>query len=147
MITLQIANNLFIQKNKVISYETHVANILDSYIVELGKYSRTTGKHIHKIASYFNLQVIRSDNKKSFHKYQTGIEPFKMKNALKPKISIQLIKSGIDLSSVKNEDLWNFIIENKDYIGKQDWDVFKQILKLPETTPNPRLEKFKWESL
>jgi len=146
-ITFQIADNLFIQKNKVISYETHVANIVGNSIIELGKYSRTTGKHIHKIAQYFKLNIVRSDDRKVFYKYEMGIEPFRMKNALKPKISIELIRAGIDLTKATSQDLWTFVIENKDNISKQDWDIFKEIMDLPENTPNPKLQKFKWESL
>ena len=51
----QIASNLKLDGNKVISYTTHVATIEGDKLIVLGYWSQTTSKHINKIARLYNL--------------------------------------------------------------------------------------------
>jgi hypothetical protein len=53
----QIASNLKLDGNKVISYTTHVATIEGDKLFELGKWSQTTTKHVNKIARLYNLTI------------------------------------------------------------------------------------------
>jgi len=74
----QLGENLFIKGDKVISYETHVASIKDNIIYEFGKFSRTTSKHISRVANILKLPVKTVNKNVAFFKYEMGIEPFKM---------------------------------------------------------------------
>jgi hypothetical protein len=53
--------NLRIEDDKVISYVTHVATIVDDkYLVVHGYWSKTTSKHINYVAKVKNL-IVTSD--------------------------------------------------------------------------------------
>ena len=56
--------NLKVEGNKVFSYNTHVANIEGSKLIQLGWWSVTTQKHINYVASELNLTLNKSDHKK-----------------------------------------------------------------------------------
>jgi hypothetical protein len=74
-IPLKIKDNLWIKGNTIVSYETEVATIEDDTIFEHGKFTRTTTKHIHSIASMFGLNV-KTDPKKAgvrFWKFEQGV--------------------------------------------------------------------------
>ena len=49
--------NLKVEDNRILSYNTHVASIIDGYVVEHGYWSKTTRKHINYVAALYNLQV------------------------------------------------------------------------------------------
>ena len=73
METLKLRENLFRKGNEIISYDTVVAHIEDDKLIEHGRYSRTTSKHIGHVARIFNLSVIHAKNKeRGFYKYETG---------------------------------------------------------------------------
>ena len=55
--------NLKVEGNKVISYNTHVATIEDSKLIQLGYWSRTTQKHINYVARELNLTLSKQDQK------------------------------------------------------------------------------------
>lgn len=99
MITLKIAENLHVVGNNVISYDTKVAVIEGNSLVELGKYSRTTTKHIHKVTDLFGLNLIRSNKrKKDFYFHELGVKTNR-ENSIGPVTSAKIaeaISSGVD---------------------------------------------------
>ena len=68
----KLKNDLYLQGNKVISYETVVATIKDGYLIEKGKFSNTTSKHISYVAQLLGLQIVRSNKRPSFDKLPYG---------------------------------------------------------------------------
>lgn len=68
----KVKQNLHLIGNKVYSYETHVATIEGQNLVEHGKYSNTTGKHINHIARMYNLNIIPAKKKAEFNKLPYG---------------------------------------------------------------------------
>ena len=78
--TLQIAQNLFLMGNKVISYETHVATV-EFYPESLGrrpvlttkgKYSRTTSKHIQRVRQLLDASFVDQTQKQAFYQFEFG---------------------------------------------------------------------------
>ena len=75
MLTLKVGDNLHISGNNVISYDTVVAKISGNDLIELGKYSRTTTRHIHKVTDLFGLNLIRSNKRKDdFYCHEMGVK-------------------------------------------------------------------------
>jgi len=100
MITLKITENLHVVGNNVISYDTKVAVIEGNTLVELGKWSRTTSKHICRVASLFRLSVIPAKDKKwpSYGWLEYGVKS-RRENSVGPDTSAKLaevISSGVD---------------------------------------------------
>jgi hypothetical protein len=61
METLKLRDNLFRRGNEIISYDTIVAHIEDDKLIEHGRYSRTTSKHIgHPAYSIYRLFMQRT---------------------------------------------------------------------------------------
>ena len=59
----RIGHNIFRDENKIYSFLTHVATIDGDKLIEHGKYSRTTSKHVKKVASMFNLTIVENKTK------------------------------------------------------------------------------------
>jgi hypothetical protein len=74
-IPLKIKDNLWIKGNTIVSYETEVATIKDDTILEHGKFTRTTTKHICAIASMFSLKIKTDPNSAGvrFWKFEQGV--------------------------------------------------------------------------
>jgi hypothetical protein len=88
METLKLRENLFRRGNEIISYDTIVAHIEDDKLIEHGRYSRTTSKHIGHVARLFNLSVVHAKNKeRGFYKYETGEISVNIPGALSVKTS------------------------------------------------------------
>ena len=51
--------NLRIIGDQVWSYQTHVATIKDSNLIQLGYWSQTTQKHINYVANELELKLIK----------------------------------------------------------------------------------------
>jgi hypothetical protein len=68
----KIKDNLFIEGENVISYETVVAKIDGKNLVELGKFSNTTSKHIKIVAELYDLTVLPSFDRPKFEKLDYG---------------------------------------------------------------------------
>ena len=71
---IKIANNLHLDGSKVYSYETHVATISGSQLIENGKYSNTTTKHIQKVAKLYGLTIVKSTERPDFNKLDFGVK-------------------------------------------------------------------------
>jgi hypothetical protein len=70
----QLSPNLFLDGNKVFSYNTHVAEIKENRLEVFGKYTRTTSKHIYHVSRIFDLPVeINKDKQKDFYKLPMGM--------------------------------------------------------------------------
>lgn len=91
METLKLRENLFRKGDQIISYDTVVAHIEDDKLIEHGKYSRTTSKHIGHVARLFNLSVVHAKNKEEgFYKYDTGEISISIPGALSMKTSKEI---------------------------------------------------------
>lgn len=55
---MKYKETLNVIENKVFSYKTHVATIEDKNLIQLGKWTRTTQKHINHVARIKNLKLI-----------------------------------------------------------------------------------------
>ena len=100
---LQIAQNLFLVGNKVISYETHVAT-LQFYPKELrrrpvlttkGKYSRTTTKHIHRVRQLLDASLVDHQivplHCQAFYQFEFGTQ-CKIPGSISPAGSSQIME-------------------------------------------------------
>ena len=54
---MKYKENLNIIENKVFSYKTHVATIENKYLIQLGKWTRTTQKHINYVGKIKGLML------------------------------------------------------------------------------------------
>jgi hypothetical protein len=91
METLKLRENLFRKGDQIISYDTVVAHIEDDKLIEHGRYSRTTSKHIGHVARLFNLSVVHAKNKENgFYKYDRGEIKIDMPGALSVKTSTEI---------------------------------------------------------
>ena len=113
----KVSNNLFVVEDRIISYETEVAVIDGDSINELGKFSRTTTKHIQKVSTLLGKRIIHalSKTKPDFYKHEMGIR-IDYSNCVSPKATgliFERIKKGVNLeiaiASLKNE------------LPKKDW--------------------------
>lgn len=142
-LNFKLDDNLFLEGRKIISYETHVADIREGYIEARGKYSRTTSKHISKAASLLGLKMNPSDKKEYFYKHEYGAK-FSIDNCLSEKISAFIISylkgEGLDYLSHKPEDLLPMLITIPN-VGPKDWEILKEYLNLPQDTPTPQQQE------
>lgn len=91
MNTLQLKKNLFRKGDDIISYTTTVACIQNDSLIELGKWSRTTSKHIHYVAQLYKLNLVRFDGKKDsgFWPFEYGVD-IKRPDSLSTKTSVEI---------------------------------------------------------
>lgn len=73
---IKIKANLFINGKSVHSYATHVADIVQNEIVEVGKFSRTTTRHISDVAraTGFCVKDQGKLKKADFYKFEPGVK-------------------------------------------------------------------------
>ena len=73
---IKIKANLFINGKNVYSYETQVADIVQNEIVEVGKFSRTTTRHIGDVAKATGFRVKQQPKlqKADFWKFEMGVK-------------------------------------------------------------------------
>lgn len=69
----KVGHNMFVDGNKFISFTTHVATIEGDKLIENGKYSSTTSKHVSKYAKMMGLEVVRSKERPEFDKLWMGV--------------------------------------------------------------------------
>ena len=98
-ILLKIKDNLFIEGgHTIISYDTAVAKIEGNKIIEAGKFSRTTTKHISAIATLLGYPVQSNKEKKGFWRFEYGVKTNQGAFTLSPKLSHEIVgnlKSGM----------------------------------------------------
>jgi len=71
---IKLFNNVFVDGNKVISYETHVATIDKKRLVLNGIYSQSTSRQMSKVAQLLDLLIVRSVERPEFEKLPIGIQ-------------------------------------------------------------------------
>ena len=111
----KVSNNLFVVEDRISSYETEVASIDGDSINEGGKFSRTTTRHISKVASLLGKRIIPSKTKPDFYKHEMGIR-IDYSNCVSPKATaliFEKIKNGIKLEIA--------IASLKRELPKKDW--------------------------
>ena len=144
----RLTNSLFIGKDKdVISYETKVAQIKGPELLVFGNFSRTTGKHIGRVARLLGLSVKDARRKDIiFHKHEIGVRvdpPFK--NCLSPAASHYFLEkfkemhSGVFVAPTR-EDWFNAMI-GMPKIFSLDWAWI--CLELDINTKTPQLHSIK----
>jgi hypothetical protein len=60
----KLFRNVHRDGNNIFSYNTHVATIEGSNLIELAKYSTTTSTHISKVAVMLGLEVVNCVDRK-----------------------------------------------------------------------------------
>ena len=142
-LNFKLGNNIFLQGNKIISYETHVADIKEGCIEARGKYSRTTTKQISRVASTLGLALHSSDKRKDFWKHEFGAK-FSIDNCLSEKISTFIIgymrEKELDYLRCSHEDMLPMLITIPN-VGPKDWEILKEYLNLPQNTPTPQQQE------
>lgn len=121
-LTLKIKRNLFVKNNTVISYTTPVAKIQDNQLIDLGKFSRTTGKHLAYIESTFQLNRVRSPKRKDFYWYMFGVN-CSMENSLSAEVS------KIFLQNLGNFDELIQQLSMRRKFSPKDWLLIKRFLE------------------
>jgi hypothetical protein len=115
----KVRDNLYVEGNNVISYETIVAIIEGDTIRELGKFSRTTTKHISKVALLMNKKVVPTTEKRKadFYKFEMGVRTA-YDNCIGQKASLLILESigkgipyDVTLATLKGK------------IPKKDWNL------------------------
>jgi hypothetical protein len=71
---IKLFNNVFLDGNKVISYETHVATIDKRRLVLHGIYSQSTSRQMSKVAQLLDLLIVRSKERPEFEMLPIGIQ-------------------------------------------------------------------------
>jgi hypothetical protein len=71
---IKLFNNVFLDGNKVISYETHVATIDKRRLVLNGIYSQSTSRQMSKVAQLLDLLIVRSAERPEFEMLPVGIQ-------------------------------------------------------------------------
>ena len=69
----KVGHNMFVDGKKFISFTTHVATIEGDKLIENGKYSATTSKHVSKYANAMGLEVVRSKERPEFEMLWSGV--------------------------------------------------------------------------
>lgn len=123
----KVKNNLFVIGDKVISYETHVATIKGDKLIEGGKWSRTTSKHIVLVGRLLGLQIVGSKKEKWFYELPLGAKCGVGKDVISPKTA----KKIFGLLS-QGQDYTLAIAALKDEIPKKEWEILDGAKRIPE---------------
>jgi hypothetical protein len=94
-LVLQLASNLHIKGDEIISYDTVVAKIKEDHISVLGKFSRTTSKHISKAVFALGLPSRDADKKPTIYwtQYYMGCEPTVIRGSISQEVTDVLLKN------------------------------------------------------
>lgn len=151
-LNLKLSPNLHIAGDRILSYDTHVANIhFDSSsspsthnkIVAFGKYSRTTGKHIARVATLLGVPIeYINEDRPAFFKYMQGVVCNPVDNYLSPQIASML------LSNFRNQqgfvDALISYHERGQSLKRSDWRILCRYWGIPEDSPKPFSKELQW---
>lgn len=137
---LKLKDNLFRVDNTIISYDTEVATISGNKLIEHGKYSRTTSKHISYAASLYGLEIVRAKEKEPFYQYEYGVKcgiPGTLSRDASSAVS-EKIKEGFDyimaLASIESLGKKDMEIVNKELensgISREEFNKLKKYHKI-----------------
>ena len=138
MNVLKLKNNLFRDGNDIISYETVVARIEGTDLIELGKFTKTTAKHIYYVAELYNLNLIRADkkNRPGFYEFCYGVK-CAVPGALTKETSTVLT------TLMRNQDLtYIHALASLDKVPARDQKLINQYL-VDNGVPMENFEKLK----
>ena len=151
-LNLKLSPNLHIAGDRILSYDTHVATIhfdpslspsIHNRIVAFGKYSRTTGKHIVRVATLLNVPIDYEKNgKQSFLKYMQGVVCNPVDNYLSPEISQMLLSNFRDQAGFV-DDLIQYH-EKGQSLKRSDWRILCRYWGIPEDSPKPFSKELQW---
>lgn len=151
-LNLKLSPNLHIAGDRIISYDTHVATIhfdpdlspsIHNRIVAFGKYSRTTGKHIVRVATLLNVPIDYEKNEKqSFLKYMQGVVCNPVEDYLSPEISRMLLDNFRDQEGFV-DDLIHYH-EQGQTLKRSDWRILCRYWGIPEDSPKPFSKELQW---
>ena len=139
METLKLRENLFRKENNIISYNTVVAHIEDDKLIEHGKYTITTSKHISYVAQLFNLSLIKANNReKGFYKYDMGEIKINIPGALSVKTSTEIatlmgsgssfLQSIVSIEKIPQKDLTIIDSYLKELgITEEQFSIFRRV--------------------
>ena len=118
--TFKLKDNLFMIGNDIISYETHVATIDGDKIIEHGKYSKTTSKHISYVAELLKLEVVpnKTKMKNQFDKLQYGVRCF-VDSAISKSSSLKILSKMIN----EGVEYKYALLALERAIPKKDWNL------------------------
>ena len=131
--------NLKVEGNKVFSYNTHVATIEDSKLIQLGYWSVTTQKHINYVARELNLTLSKAENKAD-HKEQESdpvLNSMKAFLMLGDLMSINIDKERDTADAVKYKEKIIFATMRSkipNWEPPSDWDRLNDSEKLERLT-------------
>lgn len=93
-LVLQLAPNLHIKGDEIISYDTTVAKIKGDHISVLGKFSRTTSKHISKAVAALGLPSKMAEKKPTIYwtQYYMGCEPTVIRGSISIEVSNEILE-------------------------------------------------------
>lgn len=137
---LKLKDNLFRVNDTIISYDTEVATISGNKLIEHGKYSRTTSKHISYAASLYGLEIVRAKEKEPFYQYEYGVKcgiPGTLSRDASSAVS-EKIKEGFDyimaLASIESLGKKDMEIVNKELensgISREEFNKLKKYHKI-----------------
>jgi hypothetical protein len=134
MFNLKLKDNLHIShKGEVWSYDTRVAIIKNGVVQELGKFTRTTSKHVSFVSTSTGLSQEFKPVEGGIHfqeKYCYGAKCSPLSNTLSPKTSKAVIRNG----ALANEDilwsnLFDILIHSKEYPKKDVSEIRVRVLR------------------
>jgi hypothetical protein len=133
MFNLKLKDNLHIShKGEVWSYDTRVAIIKNGVVRELGKFTRTTSKHVSFVSTATGLSHEFKPVKGGirFWEYGYGVKCSPLSNTLSPKTSKAVIRNG----ALANEDilwsnLFDILIHSKEYPKKDVSEIRVRVLR------------------
>lgn len=122
LVEIDLGDDLKMKNARIQSYTTIVGFIEDGKVVENGKYSRTTGKHMSFIRAITELPVISSKEKRHFGWLWDGVR-IAHEDSISPGSSLAILK---DLSGGKS---FFEAIASLDTMKKKDSVIAEEILE------------------
>lgn len=151
-LNLKLSPNLHIAGDRIISYDTHVATIhfdpslspsIHNRIVAFGKYSRTTSKHISRVAGLLGVPIdYEKEGEKSFLKYMQGVVCNPIDNYLSPEIAAMLLCNIRDREGFV--DALIHYHEKGQSLKRSDWKILCHHWGIPEDSPKPFSKELQW---
>ena len=122
LVEIDLDSDLRMKNAGIQSYTTIVGSIEDGKVVENGKYSRTTGKHMSFIRAITELPVISSKEKRHFGWFWDGVR-IAHEDSISSASSLSILK---DLSKGKS---FFEAIASLDTMKKKDSAIAEEILE------------------
>jgi hypothetical protein len=122
LVEITIDKNLNMVHGVIQSYETVVGYIKDGKVVENGKYSRTTSKHMSFILAITELPVVSSKEKRYFGWLWDGVK-IAHEDSISSASSISILK---DLSKGKS---FFEAVASLDIIKKKDYRIIEEVIE------------------